>query len=197
MKIKILHIASIMTLTALILSAACTGTSTGNTDPEISGYIEDLYSDDNETLKTAVASLAGRGEAAIDPLIGVFSAGDQKASGYAAVALIYIGEPSIDPLIEKLGSEDKNTTEWASNTLTFIGPAAVPGLIETVNTGSGTQKEMAVVTLIKIGEPALPLLNLELNTNPDADQAEISSIIQSIYATQNLQARLNYTAEAL
>ena len=176
----------------LVFATGCIG----DTEPEIQGYIGDLYSEDNETVKAAVAHLSGKGDAAVKPLIGVFSSGNQKASGYAAVTLVYIGDPSIDPLIEALGSNDENTREWSSNVLVFGGQAAVTELIDTVNSGSATAKNMAAITLIKIGEPALPLLNLELNTNPDADLPEISAIIQSIHATENLQEKLNYTAQA-
>ena len=195
MKFRAIHIASILILTAFIFTAACTGSS-GQDNSEISGYIEDLYSDDKDTVTSAVKELAASGEAAVNPLINVFSSGNQQASGYAAVALVYIGEPAIEPLTKKLGSDNEDESDWASNTLALMGSKAVPDLIEIVNTGSDTEKEQAAITLIKIGENALPLLNLELNTNAEADQAEIISIIRSIEATQNLQEKLNYTADA-
>jgi len=195
MKAKNIHIIPIVILAALVLSAACTGTQE-QTNPEISGYIEDLYSDNVETQKTAIKELINKGQTAVEPLIGVFSSGDQLASTGAATALIYIGEPSIEPLINSLGSSDQLENEWASITLAAMGTRAIPELIEIINTGSGTEKEQAAITLIRIGEPALPLLNLELNTNPDADQAEITSIIQSVYATQGLRERLENTTES-
>ena len=195
MKFRAIHIASTLILTAFIFTAACTGSS-GQSNSKISGCIEDLYSDDKNTVTSAVKELAANGETAVNPLINVFSSGNRQASGYAAVALVYIGEPAIEPLTKKLGSDDENERDWASNTLALMGSNAVPDLIDIINTGSGTEKEQAEITLIKIGEPALPLLNLELKTNTEADQDEIIAIIRSIEATQNLQEKLNYTADA-
>jgi HEAT repeat protein len=189
---KIFRISVLLSLLLIIsLFAGCTGESSG--DFEISGYIDSLKSGTQEEKKKAAEALAEKGEAAIPQLSAVLTSEDKQSATWAAVALIRMGETSVEPMIGLLSSGDENQREWAANILACIGEPAYQPLIAVINTGNQEEIEGASLALIKIGGPVLPLLSLELNTNPDANLAEIDSVIRSIYATAGLQERLSNT----
>lgn len=189
---KIFRISVLLSLLLIIsLFAGCTGESSG--DSEISGYIDSLKSGTQEEKKKAAEALAEKGTPAIPQLSAVLSSGDKQTATWAAVALCRMGETSVEPMIGLLSSGDENQREWAQNILACIGEPAYQPLIGVLNTGNQEEIEGASLALIKIGGPVLPLLSLELNTNPDANLAEIDSVIRSIYATAGLQARLGNT----
>ena len=179
-----------------ICFSGCTGTE-GSENPLISENISVLFSDSVSDQKAAVENLIKTGEPSVIPLTKVFSKGDQTASTWAAVALRYIGQPSVDPLIELLSSGNEYENDWAVNTLASLGTTAVPALIEEAETGNAVSKESAAIALIKIGDDAIPLLQFELNVGDEKYSADISSIIQSIYATKKYQDRISGNSSAL
>jgi len=192
---KIFRISALLSL-LLILShfAGCTGDNNG--DSEISAHIDSLKSGTQEEKKKAAEALAETGTPAITQLSAMLTSNDKQSATWAAVALCRMGEVSVGPMIKLLASGDENQREWASNILACIGEPAYQPLIDTLNTGNQEEIEGASLALIKIGGPVLPLLSLELNTNPDANLAEIDSVIRSIYATAGLQERLGNTTES-
>lgn len=132
------------------------GGETPGGDRPLESLIDDLGGLDAEVRGRALDTIAGRGAAAVAPLIEALARADDERRWCVAEALAAIGDDAVPALIAALGDDAVQT--GAAATLVRIGGPAVPPLIAALGDDDGEVQFGALYALREIGDAAIPSL---------------------------------------